>query len=230
MSSSATESYITWADEVFNPWLSATRAIASSQGEWTSQQSALSVGDPREAIEWNRLSGVFLRENGRRRRVFAGPWCRVFADGVAASERDAFWRLVSKTPAIDWLVLLEPNVDPLLSLPSEWGGGFDNVWIGIKVAGGGASKAIAALRRVAARLRFLVMAPILGDVGDLQLEGVGWVILSTPPANAEEFDAVASVRLQCAAYGVPCWFECTDRNGAVFEADAWRQEPKMLQR
>jgi|BarGraIncu00222A_1022003.scaffolds.fasta_scaffold303577_1 hypothetical protein len=53
MSSSAPERYVTWADEVFNPWLSANRAIVSTLGEWT-----LSLGDPREAIEWNRLADV----------------------------------------------------------------------------------------------------------------------------------------------------------------------------
>ena len=227
MNSPSRGRYVTWADWVFNPWVSGVRTVASSHGEWVSDDEAMSPGDPADAIAWDRDAEGFARETGRRRRVFAGPWCRVFDAGAVPSEREAFWQLVRQTPSLDWLVLLDSTSDASLLLPHEWPRGFHNVWLGVKVSGGSAASDITALRRVPAHLRFLLAAPLLDDLGDLDLVGIDWVVLCAQPVERHEFDIVASVRLQCAAYGVPCWFEDTDHKGALANAGAtWQQEPK----
>lgn len=66
------------------------------------------------------------------------------------------------------------------------------------------------LRESPAGLRMLSVEPLLEDLGDLNLEGIGWVILggeSGPGARPLDPDWVRLVRDQCARASVPFFFK-----------------------
>lgn len=66
------------------------------------------------------------------------------------------------------------------------------------------------LRAVPAALRFLSIEPLLEDLGELDLTGIGWVIVggeSGPGARPMHPAWVRSIRDQCAAAGVPFFFK-----------------------
>jgi protein gp37 len=67
---------------------------------------------------------------------------------------------------------------------------------------------IATLREVPAALRFLSVEPLLEDVGDLDLTGIGWVIVggeSGPHARRCDLGWIHRVVTQCRAQRVPCF-------------------------
>ncbi len=69
---------------------------------------------------------------------------------------------------------------------------------------------IAHLRSAPAAVRFLSIEPLLEDVGELNLDGICWVIVggeSGPGARPIEKDWVLSIRDQCRRAGVPFFFK-----------------------
>lgn len=67
-----------------------------------------------------------------------------------------------------------------------------------------------ALRKVPAALRFLSIEPLLEDLGELDLTGIGWVIVgaeSGPGARPMREEWVRSLRDQCAAAKVPFFYK-----------------------
>jgi protein gp37 len=83
-----------------------------------------------------------------------------------------------------------------------WGVSVENRRVGLPRIG--------ALRQSPASVRFLSVEPLLEDLGRLDLDGIGWVIVGGESgAGARPMDAswVRSVRDQCAAAGVPFFFK-----------------------
>jgi protein gp37 len=81
-----------------------------------------------------------------------------------------------------------------------------NVWLGVSVEGPGYRERIDELRKVPAAVRFLSIEPLLEDVGELDLTGIGWVIVGGESGRkARPFDVAWARRIveQCKAAGVP---------------------------
>jgi protein gp37 len=80
-----------------------------------------------------------------------------------------------------------------------------------------------ALRDTPASLRFLSIEPLLEDLGELNLDGIGWVIVggeSGHGARPMEASWVESIRDQCLAAGVPFFFK---QWGGVRKSEAGRE-------
>lgn len=93
-----------------------------------------------------------------------------------------------------------------------------NVWCGTSVGVRDAKHRIDALRRVPAAVRFLSLEPLLEDLGELDLRGIGWVIAggeSGARARPMHPDWARSIRDQCAAAGVPFFYKQHGRFGPV---------------
>lgn len=85
-----------------------------------------------------------------------------------------------------------------------------NVWMGVSVESGDYRWRVAHLRRVAARIRFLSIEPLLASVGKLDLRGVHWVIVggeSGPRARPMDPGWVRDIRSQCRQARVPFFFK-----------------------
>jgi protein gp37 len=85
-----------------------------------------------------------------------------------------------------------------------------HIWLGVSVEDGQRKSRIRHLRDARAGLRFLSVEPLIGPLGELDLAGIGWVILggeSGPKARAMDPDWVREVRDQCVAAGVPFFFK-----------------------
>lgn len=86
-----------------------------------------------------------------------------------------------------------------------------NVWLGVSVEDRkyGLPR-IDALRELPAAVRFLSIEPLLEDLGDINLDGIHWVIVggeSGLGARPMQAEWVRSLRDQCAAAGVAFFFK-----------------------
>lgn len=95
--------------------------------------------------------------------------------------------------------------------PEQWPWPLPNVWLGVSVEDRkyGLPR-IDELRATPAAVRFLSVEPLLEDLGQLDLSGIGWVIVggeSGPGARPMEPVWAQSIRDQCVAAGVAFFFK-----------------------
>jgi protein gp37 len=87
---------------------------------------------------------------------------------------------------------------------------FKNVWLGVSAEDRERCQRIAPLRETPTAVRFLSLEPLLEDLGQIELDGIGWVIVggeSGPGARPMYPDWARSLRDQCIAAGVPFFFK-----------------------
>ena len=135
---------------------------------------------------WNAQADAFMAQHGRRQRVFCASLADVFDNAVDPQWRADLFELIRATPNLDWLLLTKrignaaamiqaalANMDIGYSVPfAAWP--WPNVWIGATIVNQeDADRDIPKLLAVPARVRFLSMEPLLGQV-DLRLPTRTW--------------------------------------------------------
>jgi protein gp37 len=146
-----------------------------------------------------------------------------FIDRVFDVMRRAGWhRFQVLTKRADRLAELAPS----LAWPS-------NVWMGVSVEKAEYQVRIDRLRSTPAAVKFLSLEPLLGPLPDLDLEGIGWVIVggeSGPGARPMEPGWALDIRDQCVRAGVPFFFKQWGgrhkvRAGRILDGRTWDQMP-----
>lgn len=85
-----------------------------------------------------------------------------------------------------------------------------HIWCGVSVEDQTTTARIRHLQQALALVRFLSIEPLLGPMGDLNLDGIDWVIVggeSGPKARPMQPEWVIEVRDQCEREGVPFFFK-----------------------
>ena len=119
----------------------------------------------------------------------------------------------------------------------------DNVWIGTTVENANYRYRIDILRKIEAKTRFLSCEPLVGDLGEIDLSGIGLVIVGGEQtsdfskARRMRKDWVLDIRRQCEEHGVIFHFkqwgtvgedgvrrEC-EANGHELDGEIYRELP-----
>jgi protein gp37 len=111
-----------------------------------------------------------------------------------------------------------------------------NLWLGVSVELAEYKFRIDHLKESNAKIKFLSLEPLLGDLGVLDLKGIDWVIAggeSGPGARPIESAWVRSIRDQCVKQDVPFFFKQwggknKKRTGRHLDGELWGQFPKLL--
>jgi protein gp37 len=136
---------IEWADSVFNPWTGCTKVSPGCDHcyaeSWAKRSGLVQWGNsPRrrttennwkEPVKWNAEAGVFKREHGHRPRVFCASLADVFDNQVPSAWRKDLFALIAECSRLDWLLLTKRPQNISKMLPSDWGDGYPNVWLGM---------------------------------------------------------------------------------------------------
>jgi protein gp37 len=179
----------------------------------------------RQPLKWDREA----KNAGERRRVFCASLADVFEERPElVAPRQRLFELIGGTRNLDWLLLTKrPEVAvehwPLWSgyalggcirqnLPID---GLlrdnlvvSNIWLGVSVENRATLGRIDVLRKIPAAVRFLSLEPLLEDLGQINLEGIHWVIIggeSGSQARPCHVEWIRSLVGQCQAAGVPCF-------------------------
>lgn len=86
----------------------------------------------------------------------------------------------------------------------------DNIWLGTTVELAEHKNRIEFLKKTNAKIKFLSCEPLLGDLGELDLSGIDWVIVggeSGCGARAMHPDWVRNIQKQCKAQNVAFFFK-----------------------
>jgi protein gp37 len=159
------------------------------------------------------LDPTKLFEVRRRTKPTKYFWCDMtdlFGAWVRQEWRDACFATMAATPQHTHLLLTKRPEQTLAALPSDWGAGYTNVWLGVSVENRRWLPRLATLAQVPAVVHFASFEPLLGDLGDLSpwLSHLEWAIVggeSGPQRRPMALAWLLSLVEQCQAAGVPCF-------------------------
>lgn len=210
----------TWPKFAFNPWLGCRRVSPGCEnchdriGSLDINLSLDSdVRTPTSETSWSQPN--LWNRRGKRRgmkiRAVCGSLCDWADEAAPQLLRDRMWVVLRDTPHIDWLLITKRSENIAQFLPSDWGAGYPNVWLGVSVedTAHGLPR-IADLRKIPAKVRFVCLEPLIEDPGLLDLGGIHWVVMggergkSARPLKAEW---VSEVHRQCQLKRIPFLFK-----------------------
>ena len=216
---------INWCDNTFNCWEGCTKvspgcthcyAKVQDDRHLRGEQSHWGPGAPRrimadaywrQPLAWDREAA----KAGTRPRVFCASMADWADDEAPAGQRDRLWELIRQTPHLDWLLLTKRANNIKKYLPADWNTGYANVWLGVTCENKqhGLPR-LEALRGIPASVHFLSCEPLLEDMGEMNLEGIEWVIVGGETGgNARSMDVIWAEGIveQCRKQGVPLWMK-----------------------
>ena len=148
-----------------------------------------------------------------------------FLDLADPWRREA-WEMIRARPDLEFLIITKRIERFGVSLPDDWGGGYDNVTIYVTAENQEmADKRLPILKAAPIRRKGIVCEPLLGAI-DLSpylgnwTEGVVVGGESGPNARICDYDWILDIRRQCAAAGVSFHFKQTGarflKNGRLY--------------
>lgn len=151
--------------------------------------------------------------------VFTCSWSDWFIE-EADQYRDEMWAIVKRNPHLTMQILTKRTERINDCLPSDWGEGYPNVWLGASVENTeAANKRIPQLAFVKARVRFLSCEPLLEGIENLSFhlglaqklgKPIHWVIAggeSGPQARPMKPYWATDIRDVCKELGIPFFFK-----------------------
>lgn len=136
--------------------------------------------------------------------IFTCSWSDWFIE-EADEWRDEAWDVIRHTPQHTYQILTKRPERILNSLPSDWGDGWRNVWLGVSIESQKYISRMNLLTEIPAHVRFISAEPLLGPLSLSLVVGIDWVITggeSGPGARPMELEWVRSIREQCLRSGV----------------------------
>ncbi len=111
-----------------------------------------------------------------------------------------------------------------------------HIWCGVSVEDNKATARIRHLQDAPITTRFLSIEPLLGPVGDIDVEGVSWVIVggeSGPKARPMKREWAIEVRDLCEREGVPFFFKqwggvFKKKTGRTLDGRTWDEMPQPV--
>jgi protein gp37 len=149
------------------------------------------------------------------RRIFVNSMSDLFHESLPFEDILKVYRVMQRAHWHTYQILTKRHAR-LLEF-TRWLAGADDIsaaewprqcWLGVSVENQQTKHRIDSLRQTPAALRFLSLEPLLEDLSELNLSGIGWVIVggeSGPSARPCNVAWIRSVVEQCEAAKVPCF-------------------------
>jgi protein gp37 len=135
-------------NHTFNPWIGCQHVSPGCDHCYAETQNAFrkwnggtwgphaprkrtSVGYSKNPIKWNAAARAFKRQHRHRPRVFCASLADAFDNQVQPEWRQDLFALIRECYKLDWLVLTKRPQNITKMLPSDWGRGYQNVWLGV---------------------------------------------------------------------------------------------------
>jgi protein gp37 len=189
----AKDTKISWAHHTVNWWTGCSKvsaeckncyaeALVKRMGRSFADRKMRVAAAMKEAYAYDAQAKAL----GKRAIVFTNSLADFF-DPAADTERDAIWEVIRRTPNLYWMILTKRPHLIAKRLPSDWGDGWENVWLGTTC---GSKKAyrcdhtgalmtpldrVKALQAIPCRVRFISAEPLLEDISAIDLTGIHWI-------------------------------------------------------
>lgn len=197
----AKNAVIEWTDHIFHPWIGTLPPATAESAQPAASARRTSKAAWSQPLKWNQEA----QEARRRIRVLCADTPDVFDPQVDPVWRADLWRLIRRTPFIDWLLLTRHPEQIAGLLPLDWGNGWANVCLIAASENQTGTACLPALLDTPARFRGLALAPLREGVKlpAKWLKALDWIIVETDaetPADPPRW--TNALRRQCKEAGV----------------------------
>ena len=212
------KSAIEWTDATWNPVTGCTRISRGCDHCYAERFAERWRGVPGHPYEQGfdlRLWPSRLDQPARWRKprnIFVNSMSDLFHKDVDRSFIDKVFDTMEDVDRHDYQILTKRSSLMRSYLQSRYGSGVAprHIWCGVSVEDRTASVRIRHLRASPVVVRFLSIEPLLGPIGDIDLEGIYWVIVggeSGPRARPMKIEWVRDIRDRCDEANVPFFFK-----------------------
>lgn len=208
---------ISWTDYSWNPVSGCTPVSAGCAHCYAREWSK----------RWNRSFEVILHhekldepqrrdKNGNYKlpsgaKVFVNSMSDLFHKDVPLTFVDAVMAMINSRPDVTFQILTKRPERAIIAFEHDYMGSFpDNVWLGVSVESENQVDRIDMLRYSSARVRFVSFEPLLSGIPDVNLAGIGFIIVggeSGPHRRPFQLDWARDLLLQARKYGSAFWFK-----------------------
>ena len=215
----AENSGIGWTYHTMNFWWGCEKVSSECQHcyiasfmKWAGKEPfnvPIRTKDWSKPLRWNRKAAI----TGERPRIFTCSMSDFFHPG-ADQWRDEAWEIIRASQNLIWLILTKRPELILDRLPSDWGDGYGNVWLGVTCGVNDSLHRIPLLKMIPAAIRFISAEPLLERI-DFRphLDGsIHWIITGCEKAAKKkrrpmDLDWVRDIDRQCRDADVAHFFK-----------------------
>ena len=233
-------SKIEWTETTWNPVTGCTK-ISSGCKHCYAERMALrlqAMGTPKYAngfrVTCHRdLLGLPMTWK-KSRMVFVNSMSDLFHEDVPFGFINRIFKTMRSSPQHIFQILTKRD-DRLIKLSTDllWA---ENIWMGVTIEDRDCLHRLDALRTCDAKVKFLSCEPLLQPLGEIDLNGIDWVIVggeSGPGARPMEKVWVEQIMAQCRAANVPFFFKQwggvnKKKTGRILNGRIWQQMPQMF--
>ena len=217
-------SKIEWTNETWNPVTGCSKYSEGCQNCYAERMTKrlAAMGQEKYKNGFNKVvfhpeaisKHNFSRLDKKRKMIFVNSMSDTFHRDVT----DAEIKIILNE--CEWN---DPNVFQILTKRAERLPRFEyphNVWLGVTVEMAKYKNRVDYLKQTNAKIKFLSCEPLLGDLGELDLTGIDWVIVggeSGPGARPMHPDWVRNIQKQCQKQNVPFFFKQWGKWSVVYE-------------
>ena len=212
------KSAIEWTDATWNPVTGCTKVTRGCDNCYAERLAERFRGTPGHPFE--RGFDLTLRPErlsqplswNRPRKIFVNSMSDLFHKEIPAEFVDRVFDVMEEADRHVFQILTKRSslMESYLKRRYGWGKAPRHIWCGVSVEDHMATARIRHLRRAPIAVRFLSIEPLLGPVGDIDLEGISWVIVggeSGPGARPMQERWALDIRDLCERAGVDFFFK-----------------------
>jgi len=196
-----------------------TTSLSGGRSKWTGK------------IKFDEIALDLQNRWKRGRLIFVNSMSDLFHEAVPLPYIRRVFDVMAATPQHTYQVLTK-RAERLEELGDQlaWP---CNVWMGVSVENADYWYRVDHLRKVKARVRFLSLEPLLGQLGEIDLRGIHWVIAggeSGPRARSIDPAWIREIRDACLDQEVPFHFKQwgganKKRTGRMLDNRTWDERP-----
>lgn len=239
----ADKTNIEWTDSTWNPVTGCTKISRGCDNCYAERIAERFRGVPGNHFEQGfdltlRPARLTQPLSWRRpRMIFVNSMSDQFHKDIPASYTDQVFDTMEQADQHVFQVLTKRSSNMRKYLRRRYADGLcpAHIWCGVSVEDAQAKSRIKHLQDAPATTRFLSIEPLLSPVGELDLDGIDWVIVggeSGPGFRPMEADWVREVRDQCVEQDVSFFFKQwggfrSKSNGRELDGQEWSEFPSQ---
>jgi protein gp37 len=176
-------STIQWTESSWNPWHGCKKVSAGCRYCYMYRDKEKYGQDPTIVMRSKtKFSEPLKWIEGRM--IFTCSWSDWFIK-EADEWREEAWKIIKDTPQHTYQILTKRPERILRHLPSDWGDGYPNVWLGVSVENQSmtVTDRIYDLCNVPAAIRFISFEPLISHPSRCVTDKIDWIIIGGESGN-----------------------------------------------
>jgi protein gp37 len=238
---------IEWTEATWNPSIGCSKVTAGCRHCYAETMArrlqAMGVAGYEDGFEFKILPERLHQPESIKKptKFFVNSMSDLFHEKMPFTFLDEIFEVITKTPQHHYQILTkrEKRLQEYFSSRKSP----ENVWLGVTVEHESTKHRIDVLRNINAKIRFISMEPLIGDVGQLDLNGIHWVIVggeSGVSARRMNPQWAINIQRQCADQQIAFFFKQWGTwgedgikrnkkdNGSILMGRKWKEEPKLV--